>query len=125
VKRGFTIVELLVVVSIITLLMGVLLPAISHARDGARVSQSKSNLRQLGLARKAYDGSVRLMSVLEAMSSDHRAQRQSSDGEDLWTRDTPFGADGYLIPASYDFADSSFHILTTEGVRGRDTLGSE
>jgi prepilin-type N-terminal cleavage/methylation domain-containing protein len=72
-----------------------------------------------------YDGSVRLMSVLEAMSSDRRAQRQSPDGQGLWTRDTTFGDNGYLIADGYDFAATSFHILTTDGVRGRDTLGSE
>jgi prepilin-type N-terminal cleavage/methylation domain-containing protein len=70
-----------------------------------------------------YDGSVRLMSVLEAMSSDRRHERQAGHG--LWTRDTPFGADGYLIADGYDFAATSFHVLTTDGVRGRDTLGRE
>ncbi|MHC4614045.1 MAG: type II secretion system protein [Planctomycetota bacterium] len=70
-----------------------------------------------------YDGSVRIMSVLEAMSSDRRHVRQAGHG--LWTRDTPFGNDGYLIADGYDFAEASFHILTTEGVLGRDTLGRE
>jgi hypothetical protein len=32
------------------------------------------------------------------------------------------GGDGYFIPEGYDFASSSFHILTTEGIRGRDKL---
>jgi prepilin-type N-terminal cleavage/methylation domain-containing protein len=68
-----------------------------------------------------YDGSVRLVSVLEAMSSDRRQARQIGHG--LWSRDTPFGEDGYLISDGYDFAATSFHILTTEGIRGRDTLG--
>jgi prepilin-type N-terminal cleavage/methylation domain-containing protein len=70
-----------------------------------------------------YDGSVRLMSVLEAMSSDRRHERQAGYG--LWSRDTPFGDDGYLISDGYDFAATSFHILTIDGVRGRDTLGTE
>ncbi|MHC4217514.1 MAG: type II secretion system protein [Planctomycetota bacterium] len=72
-----------------------------------------------------YDGSVRIMSVLEAMSSDRRHIRQHPDEVGLWTRDTSFGEDGYLASDGYDFADASFHILTTEGVRGRDTLGRE
>ena len=72
-----------------------------------------------------YDGSVRLMGVMEALSSDRRAMRQTADGVGLWTRDTPFGADGYFIPEGYDFAATSYHILTTEGVRGRDTVGRE
>jgi prepilin-type N-terminal cleavage/methylation domain-containing protein len=70
-----------------------------------------------------YDGSVRIMSVLEAMSSDRRHLRQQGYG--LWTRDTPFGDNGYLISDGYDFAAASFHILTTDGVLGRDTLGRE
>jgi prepilin-type N-terminal cleavage/methylation domain-containing protein len=70
-----------------------------------------------------YDGSVRLMSVLEAMSSDRRHERQAGYG--LWSRDTPFGEDGYLISDGYDFAATSYHVLTIDGVRGRDTLGKE
>ena len=70
-----------------------------------------------------YDGSVRLVGVLEAISSDRRHERQAGHG--LWSRDTPFGDDGYLIADGYDFAATSFHILTTEGVLGRDTLGRE
>jgi len=70
-----------------------------------------------------YDGSIRMMSVLEAMSSDQRHQRQVGFG--LWSRDTPFGDNGYLIADGYDFAASSFHILTIDGVRGRDTVGRE
>jgi len=72
-----------------------------------------------------YDGSVRLMGVMEAMSSDRRAARQSPDGAGLWSRDTPFGVEGYLTTDGYDFAETSFHILTIDGVRGRDTVGRE
>ncbi len=54
VSKGFTIVELLVVVSIIALLIGILLPAIGKARDKARTTTSVSNLRQLAVAHNAY-----------------------------------------------------------------------
>ena len=53
-RHAFTIIELLVVVSIIALLVGMLLPAIGKARDNARVNVSKNNLRQLGVAHKTY-----------------------------------------------------------------------
>jgi prepilin-type N-terminal cleavage/methylation domain-containing protein len=53
-KRGFTIIELLVVVSIIALLVGILLPAIGKARDQAQATVSQSNLRNIGTAHASY-----------------------------------------------------------------------
>ena len=66
-----------------------------------------------------YDGHAELVGCQRAQQAEQRAGK-------LWARNTPFWTAGYYGNQSYDFlVNTSFHILTSEGIEGRDMLGAE
>lgn len=62
-QRGFTLIELLVVIAIIAVLVALLLPAVQQAREAARRSQCKNNLKQIGIAMQTYEETYQTLPV--------------------------------------------------------------
>jgi len=66
-----------------------------------------------------FDGHIELVGCLRAQQAEQRAGN-------LWSRSTPLGQNGYYGGQSFDFlVKTSFHILTIDGIEGRDVLGAE
>lgn len=66
---GFTLIELLVVIAIIAVLIALLLPAVQQAREAARRSQCKNNLKQLGIAVHNYHDTMSLFPLGKLMGA--------------------------------------------------------
>lgn len=105
--RGFTLIELLVVIAIIAILIALLLPAVQQAREAARRTQCKNNLKQWGLALHNYHD-VHLKFPIGAMGFNNSATNPANNFP-FQVRLLPFMDQATL----FDQFDQNLHYNTT------------
>src|SRR5688572_11818245 len=81
---GFTLVELLVVIGIIAVLIGLLLPALSRAREQGRTAKCLSNLRSIGQAMNIYSTENKGFIVPGSVQWYDGGSAQGGRGEENW-----------------------------------------
>jgi prepilin-type N-terminal cleavage/methylation domain-containing protein len=95
--KAFTVIELLVVVAIIALLVGILLPAIGHAREQAQLTRSQSNLKNMAAACAAYSAEWKDRQI--TWINDYLSRYGSGPGTDATAAFANFAqVNGYIHP---------------------------
>lgn len=104
-RRGFTLIELLVVIAIIGVLVALLLPAVQQAREAARRSQCKNNLKQLGLALHNYHDTIKVLPPAFA--------QRGTSAPAYWPFNNAWGWGTFLLP--YVEQASLYNALNVDG----------
>ncbi|MBM80741.1 MAG: hypothetical protein CMJ78_09125 [Planctomycetaceae bacterium] len=109
-KRGFTLIELLVVIAIIAILIALLLPAVQQAREAARRSTCKNNLKQIGLGMMNYEETFKIF------PSQYWTPHGGALGGNTWTN----SAKGSYLVQLLPFLDQAplYNRLNFEGLGG-------
>ncbi|MEO2019083.1 MAG: DUF1559 domain-containing protein [Fuerstiella sp.] len=131
-RFGFTLIELLVVIAIIAILIALLLPAVQQAREAARRTQCKNNMKQLGLALHNYHdvygmfppstiydgaingGSARVASLVAALTAGNKPLAGSTYKK--WHR-------GWLYMLPYFDQSAMYNQLNFDGAMGSYNRG--
>jgi len=100
-RSAFTLIELLVVIAIIAILVALLLPAVQQAREAARRSSCKNNLKQIGLALHNYLDTYTVFPPAFCVDADFSTNNATGGQWSVHARLMPFVEQGNL----YDRAD--------------------
>ncbi|HCS50398.1 DUF1559 domain-containing protein [Rubinisphaera sp.] len=120
-RAGFTLIELLVVIAIIAILVALLLPAVQQAREAARRSSCKNNLKQLGLALHNYHDTHNAFpfGTITRINGPAPAPATSNSRQNWFHLILPFVEQGAL----YDtIAPRIFNNTSTYSIAERDTV---